>query len=93
MSVVVSKQPKTKTCCPDGSIGQCSAEQAGQEGELKGSVIELENEKHGKVKMYVTGTPTDAEGKAKPVVMVIHDIFGFDSARTHHMCDYFAHLG
>jgi hypothetical protein len=86
--------PPTMSCCPDGSTGERTAEQAGAVGTAKGKVIMLEHGEGGKtMRVYITGKPINENGEPRPVVLVCHDIFGFNSARTHYICDYFADLG
>ena len=68
-------------CCPPQSHVSISAAEAGATKPLMGRDLELAE----KTRVYVIGPEKDED--IKGVVIVFHDIFGFNSGRTHHMCD------
>jgi len=74
-------------CCPPGSLPSVSAAQAGATGPTTGEEFLLDAE----TRAYVARPPNKSEMKG--AVLVFHDIFGYDSARTHHICDEIASWG
>jgi len=72
-------------CCPPGSVGSRSAAEAGAQGPLKGEEVLIDPD----MVAYVS-RPT---GESKGAIVVFHDIFGYDSARTHYIVDEIASWG
>ena len=73
-------------CCPPGSLPKRSAVLAGATTPLKGETTSLP----GGRAIYVA---RPSSNRLDGAVIVFHDIFGFDSARTHHICDELAEKG
>ena len=79
-------------CCPPQILPAATAAEIGATAPLKGKEIVLGN----KVRAYVVEPNADklgANGKPKAAVIVFHDIFGYNSGRTNHLCDELAMEG
>jgi len=69
-------------CCPPGSLPLNDAQYLGATAVLRGEVSKI----HEDVRIYSVG-PSNDETPIRGVVILAHDIFGFDTARTHNVCD------
>jgi len=84
----------TSPCCPTDMNPSASAVEAGATSDLMGQylVLPLDGRNKTGVRCYVVnGAETD--DAIQGAVVVFHDIFGFNSGRTHHMCDEIAVAG
>jgi dienelactone hydrolase len=86
------QQQQEPPCCPPGSFPTASAKQAGATEPTRGEIISLPNPKTGEdIQVYSVEPPTGTE--IVGAVIIFHDIFGFNSARTHHVADFIANHG
>jgi dienelactone hydrolase len=77
-------------CCPPQLYPQITAAQAGETSSLKGVELHLGEKKN--IQAYVVSGPK-SDQDIKGCILVFHDIFGYNSGRTHHMCDEIATRG
>uniref|UniRef100_A0A7S3PQP2 Dienelactone hydrolase domain-containing protein n=1 Tax=Aplanochytrium stocchinoi TaxID=215587 RepID=A0A7S3PQP2_9STRA len=85
-----SNQPPPE-CCPPGSLPLADdAKSIGATKPLRGEIVRLGDDKIGTVRIYSTHPESE---QVRGVVIAIHDIFGFGTSRTHHLCDELANEG
>ena len=80
-----NSQSATPECCPPNSVPSASAKLAGATEPAKGEIITLSDGE----RAYVARP----QGEIKGCIVVFHDVFGFFSGRSHHICDDLAESG
>jgi hypothetical protein len=75
---------ETPACCPPGALAAQSAARCGATEPLQGKELALDS-----LPCYVTRPAQDV----KAGIVLFHDIFGYGSARTHHVADLLAAHG